>query len=129
MTTQRGGIEHRQEPEGACAAFQPKARGGKTPLTVALIGVHALGAFVYMAIGATFIGWETCDIPGADGGADIAAGIAFLPVLAVVLLASLVCLGRAVYVYGKYHRWPISRYALAVPFLWALAVFILRCPR
>jgi hypothetical protein len=99
------------------------------PLTVALIGVHALGAFVYMTIGATFIGWETCDIPGADGSADIAAGIAFLPVLAVVLLSSLVCLSRAVYLYGKYRRWPISRYALAVPFFRAFAVVVLKCPR
>ena len=129
MMSMRDGRERRQEPKGDFGAFQPNARGGTRPLTVTLIGVHALGAFVYTAIGATFIGWETCDIPGADGGADVVAGFAFLPVLAVVVLVSLVCLGRAVFVYGKYRCWPISRYALAVPFFWALTVFVLKCPR
>jgi hypothetical protein len=77
----------------------------------------------------TFVGWETCDIPGADFGADIAAGIAFLPVFASVLLVSLVCLGRAVYVYSRFRRWPLNRYAFAIPFFWAFAAFVLRCPR
>lgn len=110
-------------------ADHPSARSSKMPLTVAFVGAHALGAFAYAVIGATFIGWETCDIPGADGGAYIAAGVAFLPVLAAVLLVSLGCVGRAIYVYSKHRRWPISRYALAFPIFWACAVFVLRCPR
>jgi hypothetical protein len=105
----------------------PPPRGAAL-LNGVLIGVHALGSVGYLAIGASVVGWETCDIPGADGGADFVAGLYLLPVLFLVLLTSLGCLLWAAYVYGKHRYWPFSRYTLAVPAFWALAFFFMRCP-
>jgi hypothetical protein len=93
-----------------------------------LLGAHALGAMGYLTIGTTVIGSETCNIPGADGGADMVAGLFFLPVLFIVLLVSLGCLFWTAYIYAKRRRWPLSRYALAIPIFWAFAVFVTRCP-
>jgi hypothetical protein len=116
------------EPMDATVSSAAPTLRRETILNGLLIGAHALGAMGYLTIGSTVIGWETCDIPGADGGADMVAGLFFLPVLFIVLLISLGCSFWTAYIYVKRRRWLLSRYTLTIPAFWAFAFLVLRCP-
>ncbi len=119
-----------QSFESDAPATSAQGKFGNTALCVVFIATNALGAAAYAGIAATVIGYETCNFPGADGGADFVAGLYFLPVLLVVVLASVGCLARACYVYGKLRYWPMNRYALVVPVFWAIAALIVQwCPQ
>jgi nitroreductase len=66
-----------QALQDAVLAPEPPGRHGETLLRGISVAANALGAAVYVFIAATVVGWETCDIAGADGGADMAAGLFF----------------------------------------------------